>query len=85
MKYYHTAERDLKNKNIKGKPKFIHVADRLLLGFNSLYLEMRGSEMVFCDFFLHSCVEKLSGNPNLKYVSNALYLCIALGASGNCK
>ena len=37
LKYYEEVEKDLRNKAIKGKPKFVHGADNFLVEFNSVY------------------------------------------------
>ena len=83
--YYREAEADVTKTNLKGKPKFIHVTDKIFTEFNDLYQNNKKFRNYFLCCLLHSFVVKLSGNTNAQYAVVALNFSIALAADGNKK
>lgn len=81
LKYYDEAEKALKNKDVKGKPKFIHGADKFLSEFSALYRNNQEFRNGLLCCLLHSFVAKLSGNPNPQLASSALNFSLALASS----
>ena len=47
LKYYEKANKYLKDKYVKGKPKFIRGVDKFLIEFNTMYQDNKDFSMVY--------------------------------------